>query len=113
MEWLIGTDWVGDDPEAQQQLRVERWLRQTFKPGAEVRLVAEWVGIPPGTVAVVVSREASSFLIRWKGRLDTHWFPLESITLLWLEPLSEVVPPKVLDAVRAQSIFPAGQQFDE
>ena len=88
MERLVGTDWLSaDGEELDDQERAELWLRQSLRPGARVRLVADWEGIPVRTRGVVSGRMGPSVQVRWEGESRAYWFPLHSVALLWLEPM--------------------------
>jgi hypothetical protein len=88
MERLVGPDWLETDGKLDEQARLELRVRQCFRRGTRVRLVAPWAEIPKGASGTITKRAGPSVLIQWDDRSLAHWFPLHPVTLLWLEPLS-------------------------
>jgi hypothetical protein len=94
IEALIRTeDSITADPAVAEQVMIERHVRETFRQGARVRLITDWNDLPSGTQGVIGRRIGQSFQVRWDGRSDSHWFPLDSIALDWLEPVEAQEPP--------------------
>ena len=92
-ERLLDTDQLETVGELDEQARLELRVRQCFRRGTRVRLVAPWAELPTGASGMITKRAGPSVLIRWDGGSLAHWFPLHPVTLLWLEPTDAMKSP--------------------